>query len=173
MLHNYPSSALSNIWSTWKDKERKGQKKFTIQVMRLKALRSTISPWETTNAIYTEPEEGFQLRTTPWDMLKGERLTAAAVIPRGTVKVVAVDILRSQEEPLNPRRVSMATRKIWWSLHWNKQTNQTKTKQKQTNKQTKGVGRCCLFTVSSSTASAKCTFSVDGPQLSILMPVVD
>lgn len=49
-------------------------------------------------------------------MLKGERLTAAAVIPRGTVKVVAVDILRSQEEPLNPRRVSMATRKIWWSL---------------------------------------------------------
>lgn len=103
MLHNYPSSALSNIWSTWKDKERKGQKKFTIPVMRLKALRSTISPWETTNAIYTEPEEGFQLRTTPRDMLKGERLTAAAVIPRGTVKVVAAGILRSQDEPLNPR----------------------------------------------------------------------
>lgn len=63
--------------------------------MKLKALRRTISPWETTNAIYTEPEGGFQLRTMPRDMLKGERLTAAAVIPGGTVK----DIWSSQNKP--------------------------------------------------------------------------
>lgn len=35
----------------------------------------------------------------PRDMLKGERLTAAAVIPGGTVK----DIWSSQNKPLNPR----------------------------------------------------------------------
>lgn len=78
-LHNYPSSALSNIWSTWKDKERKGQKKkqmyctghevsrkkSTTQVMRLKARRSAISPGETTNAIHKEPE-GVPAKDKAW-----------------------------------------------------------------------------------------------------------
>lgn len=64
-----------------------------------KLFRRTISPWETTNAIPTEPEGGFQLRTMPQDMRKGESLTAAAVIPGGTLK----DIWSSQNEPPNPR----------------------------------------------------------------------
>uniref|UniRef100_A0A8C6YR32 Uncharacterized protein n=1 Tax=Nothoprocta perdicaria TaxID=30464 RepID=A0A8C6YR32_NOTPE len=44
-LHNYPSSALSNIWSTWKDKERKGQKKKKIlyRFMRLKLLCTVLA----------------------------------------------------------------------------------------------------------------------------------
>lgn len=63
--------------------------------MKLKALRRTISPWETTNAIYTEPEGGFQLKDNASRHAKGWAPHCCSCDSWGTVK----DIWSSQNKP--------------------------------------------------------------------------
>lgn len=123
-LHNYPSSALSNIWSTWKDKERKGQKKqqmyctghevsrkkSTTQVMRLKARRSAISPGETTNAIHKEPE-GVPAKDKAWRHGRGERLAAAMVHTSRRLQLRDIRwALRERNKELQPNQLLLSLR---------------------------------------------------------------
>lgn len=78
-LHDEPSSALSNIWSTWKDKrEERPEEKEGKNPNQPKPKPSQAYPGDEVQSFkehniplrnnqrsFTEPEGGFQLRTPP------------------------------------------------------------------------------------------------------------